>query len=505
MSGALKNVNTNGGEKNSQTNSATANVTSLGQPTPDPVVAQAPSETTVTDHANANKQAHNTDSEKLTNNNTDAFRTMPSPFFSLTTRSTAVHHATAITKRGQGSVNGSNKQTVLSDEESNDGPNTSDSSESPAANTRSRKVSEKSHDSFEENASRRRRRSKRDDVVNFEEQKRLNLEEAKQEDGISNVSDVLSDSQHGLISTRPGRACKRKHSESLGQSRRNRKISNQSNSEGKTPKPTVENNEQESPHDVDSETSPRRSKRMQREMNARSTLHNTLSVDNVEEPTPATAETASATAKPTSANAETTGTAEFTSAITLTNSATAEPSSASNTIENNETARPGSAPSVFIQNPYLQVKRVIMDTDIQLPRVPSIPPLPPTATTLNAFKTLLTLRKDLQLQTNRLKVAQHDHHQQQSDQNGSTTTSDKNPLADRLLLVSDTKQTPHEQFRNSVPYQLLLNRFKGLFMWPGFLSIVNPRFVKPSQSQTPGETNKTSKSKRKKKGCGIKV
>ncbi|XP_028417164.1 myb-like protein L [Dendronephthya gigantea] len=215
VSGALKNVNANKGEKSSQTNSESPSVTSLGQP----ILT-----TTITDNDNADKQMLKTNTEVETNNNTVTLRTVtPSPVVSATTPSSTAQRATSITKQGQGNANGRNKQeAVRSDEENNDGANTSGSSKSSVANTPSCKGTKKGDDSFDENASRRRRKRTRDNPSDAEKQKRLNFELAEQVDGLSGVSDVLSDSQHGLISTRPRRACKREYSESPGQSRKNK-------------------------------------------------------------------------------------------------------------------------------------------------------------------------------------------------------------------------------------------------------------------------------------------
>ena len=156
--------------------------------------------------------------------------------------------------------------------------------------------------------------------------------------------------------------------------------------------------------------------------------------------------------------------------------------------------------------PYLNVKRVIMSSDIRVPRVPAVPPLPPSATTLSAFKKLLTLRKDLQSQANRLKATEpftnkavnQDKNLNVQCTNGESTTSVQNSLSDRLLLVSSTKQTSHNDFCSTIPYQQLLNRFKGLFMWPGFLSIVNPQFGKKNEAPDE-ETMDISEKKRKRR------
>lgn len=139
-------------------------------------------------------------------------------------------------------------------------------------------------------------------------------------------------------------------------------------------------------------------------------------------------------------------------------------------------------------------RRVAINSD--KPRVPAIPPLPPSATTLSAFRKLLLLRKDLQSQANRLNVTTHGMND--SDQPDSQTTSLENPLADRLLLVSNMNQTSHEEFRNSVAYQQLLNRFKGLFLWPGFLSLVNPNLQKSDNNEDQSQTARTPKRKRRK-------
>lgn len=160
--------------------------------------------------------------------------------------------------------------------------------------------------------------------------------------------------------------------------------------------------------------------------------------------------------------------------------------SASNVSENNSKSS-GAASNIHIENsPYLNVKRIIINSDKRFPRVPAIPPLPPSATTLSAFKKLLSLRKDLQSQANRINV--NDDATNEADQQVNQTTSHQNPLADRLLLVSNTNQTSREEFRYSVAYQQLLNRFKGLFLWPGFLSIVNPNFQKSDNNEDPSQT-----------------
>ena len=173
---------------------------------------------------------------------------------------------------------------------------------------------------------------------------------------------------------------------------------------------------------------------------------------------------------------------------------------ASNVNEGDNSESPSSPLDPAIgNNRFLHVKRIIMNNDVRLPQVPAIPALPPSATTLGAFKKMLSLRKDLQCQASKLT-----HHaarqttdqpeiqnEQSSNQSTLKTTSLQKPCADGLLLVSNTKQTSHEEFRNSVAYQQLLNRFKGLFMWPGFLSIVNPSLGKSNEdpkntTQTPG-------------------
>ena len=146
---------------------------------------------------------------------------------------------------------------------------------------------------------------------------------------------------------------------------------------------------------------------------------------------------------------------------------------------------------VIVNNRYLHVRRVMMNTDIGLPQVPAIPPLPPSATTLSAFKKLLSLRKNLQSQATQ--PTSHDTVQNGQSLNESTF---QNPCSDRLLLVSNTK-TSQEGFRNSVAYQQLLNRFKGLFMWPGFLSIVNPIVGKDSEDSK--KTTQTPKKKRRRR------
>ena len=140
------------------------------------------------------------------------------------------------------------------------------------------------------------------------------------------------------------------------------------------------------------------------------------------------------------------------------------------------------------------VRSVAINSD--KPRVPAIPPLPPSATTLSAFRKLLLLRKDLQSQANRLNV--NNHGMNDSDQPDSQTTSLENPLADRLLLVSNMNQTSHEEFRNSVAYQQLLNRFKGLFLWPGFLSLVDPNLQKSNNNEDQSQTARTPKRQRRK-------
>ena len=160
--------------------------------------------------------------------------------------------------------------------------------------------------------------------------------------------------------------------------------------------------------------------------------------------------------------------------------------SASNMSENNSISS-GGASSIHIESsPYLKVKRVVINSDKRFPRVPAIPPLPPSATTLSAFRKLLLLRKDLQTQANRLNVTDH-----------VTNESPQNPLADRLLLVSNTNQTLREEYQYSVAYQQLLNRFKGLFLWPGFLSIVNPNFQKPDNNEDPSQTVQTPNTERR--------
>ena len=181
-----------------------------------------------------------------------------------------------------------------------------------------------------------------------------------------------------------------------------------------------------------------------------------------------------------------------------------------------ETASPTSVARTCIDNSsHVQIARVIVDSTHDVPQVPAIPPLPPSATTLNAFKKLLTLRKDLQSQASRLHGTQGHNKQapnpqdtqneRPSSSNGSTLTPGHSAMADHMLRVSSAKQTSQEEFCNSVPYQQLLNRFKGLFMWPGFLSIVNPSFVKPRSGANPDPGSKqgsgTKKGSRVKKTC----
>ena len=148
------------------------------------------------------------------------------------------------------------------------------------------------------------------------------------------------------------------------------------------------------------------------------------------------------------------------------------------------------------QNPKTDVEKgtaVVHGSDVRQVRVSMVPPLPPSATTLNAFKKLLTLRKDLKSQANSPKrlsekqtVSQPEGIQRDVSQGSSggkkvlqptgrqTLTRIGNPLSDRLLV--DSRESAGEEFRNSLPYQQLVNRFNGLFLWPGFLSIVNPNF-----------------------------
>ena len=147
-------------------------------------------------------------------------------------------------------------------------------------------------------------------------------------------------------------------------------------------------------------------------------------------------------------------------------------------------------------SPYFHVKRVAVNGQNTIPKVPAVPPLPPSATTLNAFKTLLTLRKDLQMRANRVETSLFTNNesetavQQHSGENVHFRNSQK-PGDDSLLLLANSKQTSFVDYRNMSAYQQLLNRFKGLFMWPGFLSLVNPSISKVS-----GEKPKKNKKRR---------
>ena len=171
-----------------------------------------------------------------------------------------------------------------------------------------------------------------------------------------------------------------------------------------------------------------------------------------------------------------------------------ECTSTSNMSRNNSMSSRGVSSTGVEKSTCSNVRRVAINSD--KPRVPAIPPLPPSATTLSAFRKLLLLRKDLQSQANRLNV--NNHGMNDSDQPDSQTTSLVNPLPDRLVLVSNMNQTSHEEFRNSVAYQQLLNRFKGLFLWPGFLSLVDPNLQKSNNNEDQSQTARTPKRQRRK-------
>ncbi len=357
----------------------------------------------------------------------------------------------------------------------------------------SNKTRSKGDDTQERNARHTRHKRKRDNTkgIDATAEKRLNSEGSKDDHvegtgkGLKKKTVVLSDTRHGLnhdiivipsspshegeyevgvdaVET-PRRASKRKRdgSRSTTQTRREMKRSNQSGSKEHTRGDT-------SSGDIEQvETSPRRypkrSKHGQCKVNDNTPIDSTANKiieDTVSEPVPVL-----------------------------------------NASERDNNNSPGSSSNVGIENNrYLHVKRVMINSDKRLPRAPAIPPLPPSATTLSAFKKLLTLRKELQSQANQ--VINHATNQaadQPENQNGQSSNQNaltSNPLADRLLLVSNTKQTSHEEFRNSIAYQQLLNRFKGLFTWPGFLSIVNPSFGKNSES--PNQTTETPKKKKRK-------
>ena len=140
--------------------------------------------------------------------------------------------------------------------------------------------------------------------------------------------------------------------------------------------------------------------------------------------------------------------------------------------------------------------------------VPIVPPLPPSAITLNAFKKLLMSRKDLKTQANCLRT-QADCLNQASEKQPDTQSNDtqgersaasrkgcyvtrvQNPLASCLLVDSKSAEASVEQYRNSLPYQQLGNRFKSLFLWPGLLSIVNPNFPRKNDGKEQCPRNKT--------------
>lgn len=567
----LKKVNTQGGATTPQPNaSATAVTTSVTRQTPVTTIAETPSQTPTTGNdnvssrvfsstgknpsisgqihgldTNANNQALNRITEKVTNNKTLAttipnhnahvvntlapssanmIRSNNSDVSNATTNNmtdtpasnTSLHPRGKITEKARteqdnnvGSIPRV-QQVVISD---SDGTGHSDATElSPSsrtektstvsngnANTLSKLSASTATDKDSQNGNARRtsRKRKRDSTKASDliAEKRLNGEESKDDvegtwEGLKDKTGgvVLSDTRHGLnhdiivlsnsvphqgqhgvgmdANETLGRASKRKQDErgSTIKTTRGRKRSNQSGGEG-----NMHGNM--SSGDIEQvETSsryPKRSKHGQRNVNGNTLVGltaNKIIEDSVSEPIPA-----------------------------------------SN--ERNNSFSPGSASNTGMgNNPYLHVKRVIMNSDIRLPQVPAIPLLPPSSTTLSAFKKMLTLRKDLESQANHLNVTNHTANLQAADQpenqngqssnsqNASITTSLQNPLADRLVLVSNTKQTSHEEFRNSIAYQQLLNRFKGLFMWPGFLSIVNPSF---KNNEGPNQTTQTPKNKRR--------
>ena len=74
---------------------------------------------------------------------------------------------------------------------------------------------------------------------------------------------------------------------------------------------------------------------------------------------------------------------------------------------------------------------------------------------------------------------------------GCYVTRVQNPLASCLLVDSKSAEASVEQFRNSLPYQQLGNRFKSLFLWPGLLSIINPNFPRKNNGKEQCPRNKT--------------
>ena len=183
--------------------------------------------------------------------------------------------------------------------------------------------------------------------------------------------------------------------------------------------------------------------------------------------------------------------------------------------ESKKAERKNKSPDKIHNKVVLSEKNMAKDVAGPSKSVPIVPPLPPSAITLNAFKKLLMSRKDLKTQADCLRTqadclrTQADYLNPASEKQPDTQSSDtqgersaasrkgcyvtrvQNPLASCLLVDSKSAEASVEQFRNSLPYQQLGNRFKSLFLWPGLLSIINPNFPRKNNGKEQCPRNKT--------------